>query len=212
MSDLTAFSLFSGAGGLDIGVENAGFDVIFAVENEVRAVETLNLNRARYFPKIATVEPLDITTLEPRRVMRRIGLRKGELDLLVGGPPCVAFSKSGFHLDYKREGRDPKALLLTDYFRFLDVLRPRAFIMENVFGLAYKNQSAKFFDALQRNIIALGYSFTYGILNAADYGIPQNRQRLFMIGRRDRVALNLPVPSHWGERTSAANHRGTIYR
>jgi DNA (cytosine-5)-methyltransferase 1 len=199
MSDLTAFSLFTGAGGLDIGVENAGFKVIFAIENDVRAVETLNLNRPRYFHALAPTEPLDITSIEPRKLLRKVGLRKGELDLLVGGPPCVAFSKSGFHLDYKREGRDERASLLTDYFRFLDGLRPRAFIMENVFGLAYKNQSAKFFDELRRQIASLGYSFTYSILNAADYGVPQNRQRLFLVGRRDGISLELPIATHWGE-------------
>lgn len=199
MSGLTALSLFAGAGGLDIGVEGAGFDVLFAVEYDERAVETLNLNRERYFTKLAPVEPLDITKLQPQDVMRQLGLKQGELDLLVGGPPCVAFSKSGFHLDYKREGRDPKASLLTDYFRFLDALRPRAFLMENVFGLAYKNQSAQFFDELKRNISALGYSLSYEILNAADYGVPQNRQRLFLVGRRDNVAVDLPLPTHWGE-------------
>jgi DNA (cytosine-5)-methyltransferase 1 len=71
--------------------------------------------------------------------------------------------------------------------------------MENVFGLAYKNQSALFFETLQRNIVALGYSLTYGILNAADFGVPQNRQRLFIIGRRDGAMLELPQPTHWGE-------------
>lgn len=196
---LTAFSLFTGAGGLDIGVEQAGFDVVFAVEHDARAVETLNLNRTRYFRKAPAFEPLDITALKPRSVMKRIGVRRGEIDLLVGGPPCVAFSKSGFHLDYKREGRDPKASLLTDYFRFLDALRPRAFLMENVFGLAYKNQSSQFFGDLQKNIASLGYSLSYEILNAADYGVPQNRQRLFLVGRRDGTHVDLPLPTHWGD-------------
>src|SRR5262249_18471471 len=100
--------------------------------------------------------------------------------------------------DYKREGRDPKAGFLGDYLRFLMALQPKAFLMENVFGLAYKNQSAPFFRALWETIRAAGYRVSYGVLNAADYGVPQNRQRLFVIGARERL-LALPGPTHWGE-------------
>jgi DNA (cytosine-5)-methyltransferase 1 len=193
---LRAVSLFAGAGGLDLGVEAAGYSVVSAVENDPVAVETLNRNRARWFPALAEVRPLDITQLEPRTIVDEMG--PGEIDLLVGGPPCVAFSKSGFHLDYKREGRDPKANLLTDYFRFLAELKPKAFLMENVFGLAYRNQSAPFFDQLRTGIEGLGYSVTYQVLNAADYGVSQNRQRLFVIGSRDGRQLAHPLPTHWG--------------
>jgi DNA (cytosine-5)-methyltransferase 1 len=196
---LTAFSLFAGAGGLDLGVEQAGYKVIYAVENDAQAVETLNQNRKRFFVDLPEIEPLDITLTDPKAVMREIGLKKGEVDLLVGGPPCVAFSKSGFHLEYKREGRDPKASLLEDYLRYLDALRPAAFLMENVFGLAYKNQSAAFFHRLRDGILKLGYSLSYETLNAADYGVPQNRQRLFLIGARDGRLLVHPPATHWGE-------------
>ena len=111
----------------------------------------------------------------------------------------MSLSKSGFHLDYKREGRDPKANLLTDYFRFLEAMKPKAFLMENVFGLAYRNQSAPFFNLLRSGIEGLGYSLTYQVLNAADYGVPQNRQRLFLIGARDGRELAHPIATHWGE-------------
>jgi DNA (cytosine-5)-methyltransferase 1 len=196
---LIACSLFAGAGGLDIGVESAGYRVVYAVENDPYAVQTLNRNRAAFFPKLPEVRPLDITALDPQRAIKEIGLGKGEVDLLVGGPPCVAFSKSGFHLEYKREGRDPRANLLNDYLRFLDTLKPAAFLMENVFGLAYRNQSAPVFERFVAGIRRLGYSVTYEVLNAADYGIPQNRQRLFIIGARDMRDLQMPRPTHWGE-------------
>jgi DNA (cytosine-5)-methyltransferase 1 len=196
---LRAFSLFTGAGGLDLGVEGAGYSVISAIENDPTAVHTLNLNRERFFPALPEVEPMDITQLDPQAVMRDLGIGPGEVDLLVGGPPCVAFSKSGFHLDYKREGRDPRAGLLGDYLRFLEAIRPEAYLLENVFGLAYRNQSAPFFDALIEGIRSLGYSVTYEVLNAADYGVPQNRQRLFVIGRRGGCPFSLPAPTHWGE-------------
>ena len=196
---LRAVSLFSGAGGLDLGVERAGYAVVFAVENDPMAVATLNRNRAQYFPALGEVAALDITTLDPLRVMSEIGVEPGEIDLLIGGPPCVAFSKSGFHLEYKREGKDPKASLLDDHLRFLEALRPKAYLMENVFGLAYRNQSAPFFKRLCDGIKAAGYSLRYRVLNAADYGVPQNRQRLFIIGSSDGRELEHPAATHWGQ-------------
>jgi DNA (cytosine-5)-methyltransferase 1 len=192
-------SLFSGAGGLDLGVEKAGYSIIHAIEHDPVAVETLNANRKRHFPGLPEVKAEDITRRDATDVMRETGVRKEEIDLLVGGPPCVAFSKSGFHLEYKRQGRDPRASLLDDYLRFLDALRPSAYILENVYGLAYRNQSAPFYARLREGIEGLGYSFCPAILNAADYGIPQNRQRLFVIGSRDGRQLEFPSPTHWGE-------------
>ena len=199
MSGPKAVSLFSGAGGLDLGVERAGYSVVFAVEHDPVAVATLNRNRARYFPDLSEVRPLDITTTDPADVMTEVGIEKGEIALLVGGPPCVAFSKSGFHLEYKRLGRDPRASLLDDYLKYLDALRPSAYILENVFGLAYRNQSAPFYERLRSGIESIGYSFCPAVHNAADFGVPQNRQRLFVVGSRDGRALDHPEATHWGE-------------
>lgn len=196
---LTAFSLFAGAGGLDVGVEQAGYRVLYAIEKDPVAVGTLNLNKARFFRDLPETQPLDITSVDARKLMKEIGLVRGDVDLLVGGPPCVAFSKSGFHLEYKRAGRDPRANLLDDYLRFLEALRPTAFLMENVFGLAYKNQSAAFFNRLGAGIRRLGYSLSHAVLNAADFGVPQNRQRLFVVGARDGRLLGIPKATHWGE-------------
>jgi DNA (cytosine-5)-methyltransferase 1 len=199
VTERKAVALFAGAGGLDLGAEQAGYSVVFAVEKEPVAVATLNRNRECFFPRLPEVRPLDITKLDPHEVMREIRVEPGEIDLLVGGPPCVTFSKSGFHLEYKRAGLDPRASLLDDYVRFLVALRPKAFLMENVFGLAYRNQSRPFFDRLRAGIQEAGYSLSYGILNAADYGVPQNRQRLLVIGAREGRELELPPPTHWGE-------------
>lgn len=195
----TAVSLFSGAGGLDLGVEAAGYQVVAAVENDPVAVATLNANRAQYFPSLPTVAPRDITLLEPLEVMRELGLSPGELDLLVGGPPCVAFSKSGFHLAYKREGRDTRASLLDHYLRFLAAMKPRAFLLENVYGLAYLNQAGRWLDHLTLVARELGYVLTSGVLNAADYGVPQNRQRLVLVGTRGGPPAALPKLTHWGQ-------------
>lgn len=194
-----AFSLFTGAGGFDLGVGQAGFSTVYAVEYDGTAVATLNRNRERFFPELPETRPIDITQVNPFDLMDEARVEPEQVDLLFGGPPCVAFSKSGFHLEYKREGRDPKANLLTDYLRFLDAIRPATFMLENVFGLAYRNKNASFFEALLTGIRGLGYSVTYGVLNAADHGVPQNRQRLFVIGARDGQELQLPAPTHWGQ-------------
>src|SRR5579859_2956248 len=85
-----AVSLFSGAGGLDLGIERAGYSVVFGVENDQTAVATLNRNRATWYPRLGEVAPLDITTLDPEDVLALLDVRPGEIDLLVGGPPCVA--------------------------------------------------------------------------------------------------------------------------
>lgn len=195
---MRAISLFSGAGGMDLGIEAAGFNVVFSVEIDPLAVATLNTNRSRYFPNLPSLIPLDITQLEPSDVLRAVDTGPEEIDLLVGGPPCVAFSKSGFHLEYKRQGHDPRAGLLEHYVRFIEGIRPRAFIAENVFGLAYQNQSAVPFARFLSRLTGLGYCVSHAVLNAADFGVPQNRQRLFIIGARDGQQLSFPVPSHWG--------------
>lgn len=170
-----------------------------AVEHAPTAVQSLNRNRGAFFPGLPEVVPQDITRLDPGALLAQVGKLPGEIDLLVGGPPCVAFSKSGFHLEYKRAGRDPHADLLEDYVRLLIGLKPAAFMMENVPGLAFRNHSAPFFDRLRAAIQGAGYSLTYGVLNAADYGVPQNRERLILIGARDGRTLTLPPPTHWGE-------------
>src|SRR5262249_24786125 len=163
----------TGAGGLDLGVEAAGYSVVRAVELDPTSVATLNRNRERYFATLGQVGPTDVTRVDPADLLSAIEAEPGDIGLLVGGPPCVAFSKSGFHLEYKREGKDPKAGLLADYLRFLRIVRPRAFLLENVYGLAYRNQSAPFFAALRSGMREAGYSVTYDVLNAADYGVPQ---------------------------------------
>lgn len=199
MDALSAADLFAGAGGLALGVERAGYRTRLVVEHDPTAVDTLNRNRGKYFQSLDIVSPRDITASEPEEILRRSGIRRGDLGLLVGGPPCVAFSKSGFHLEYKRRGDDPNAKLLDQYLRYLDAARPHTYLMENVQGLSYRNQSAPFFDALVSGIRALGYSVQHQVLNAADYGVPQNRQRLFVIGARDGTPLRFPSPTHWGD-------------
>jgi DNA (cytosine-5)-methyltransferase 1 len=193
-----AISLFSGAGGLDLGVEAAGYRVTAAVEHDTDAVLTMEKN----FHHLASpVIRRDILQVPTREILERAGLKAGQCpDLLVGGPPCTPFSKSGFWLEWKRAGLDPSASLLQAYTRVLAEAKPRAFILENVYALTYKNKASQpAYDRLLREIYEAGYHFDAKVLNAADYGVPQVRPRLFIVGSRKRSPLpELPEPTHTG--------------
>ncbi|MEX2032715.1 MAG: DNA cytosine methyltransferase [Dehalococcoidia bacterium] len=192
MSDLPAISLFSGPGGLDLGIERAGYSVRASVEYDQDAAET----HRRNFPQSAVLDA-DICSLTTKRILAAAGLRKGEAELLVGGPPCTPFSKSGNWLEYKRKGKDPEASLLDEYVRVLAEARPRAFILENVYGLAYRNHNAAWFNRLLATCEEHRYKVKSKVLLAADYGVPQRRQRVFVIGSRDRKP-EFPPPTHSG--------------
>lgn len=200
MSDLPAISLFSGAGGLDLGVERAGYRIAAAVEYERDACATLRAN----FADTAVLEG-DIRTFSTRRILKAAGLKRGEAALLVGGPPCTPFSKSGNWLEYKRTGNDPEANLLDHYLRVLDEARPRAFLLENVFGLAYRNHNAPWFEKLLVTCRNLGYHVDENVVLAADYGVPQRRQRLFVTGSLAELPP-LPAPTHSGPHETRRNY------
>lgn len=194
-----AISLFSGAGGLDLGVEAAGFRVVAAVEHDQNAADTMEKNFEGLEAPVIRDDILAVTTTQ---ILRAAGLRgSAQPDLLVGGPPCTPFSKSGFWLDWKRAGLDPAASLLQAYTRVLREARPRAFILENVYALTYKNnQSGPAFKRLLREIDEAGYDFRYEVLNAANYGVPQLRPRLFIVGaHKGSTVPDLPIPTHWGQ-------------
>ncbi len=176
-----AISLFSGAGGLDLGVEMAGYQVRAAVERHRDAGLTMEKN----FPGLASpVIRADILDVPTRDLMRAAGLRgRSRPALLVGGPPCTPFSKSGFWLEWKRAGLDPDASLLQAYTRVLRESRPRKFILENVYALTYNNKASRSaYERLLQEIDDAGYDYRAKVLNAADYGVPQARPRLFVIG------------------------------
>jgi DNA (cytosine-5)-methyltransferase 1 len=193
-----AISLFSGAGGLDLGVEQAGYTVRAAVERYADATLTMEKN----FPDLASpVIKADILDVSTRDLLRAAGLKgRARPDLLVGGPPCTPFSKSGFWLEWKRAGLDPDASLLQAYTRVLREAQPRKFILENVYALTYKNTASRgAYERLLREIDEAGYDYRARVLNAADFGVPQSRPRLFVIGVRKGERLpDHPDPTHGG--------------
>ena len=193
-----AISLFSGAGGLDLGAERAGYEVRAAVEWDRDAAATMEKNFSHL---VSPVIQNDIMTTPTQAIVRAAGLRKGQRpELLIGGPPCTPFSKSGFWLEWKREGLDPGASLLQAYTRVLAEARPRRFLLENVYALTYSNKASKpAFDRMMQEIAAAGYHCHASVLNAADHGVPQARPRLFIIGvPKDEPLPRLPEPTHGG--------------
>jgi DNA (cytosine-5)-methyltransferase 1 len=121
--------------------------------------------------------------------------------MVIGGPPCTPFSKSGFWLEEKRTSADPNASLLDEYVRVVREARPEAFVLENVQGLTYRTHSAQF-SRLLAGLRGLGYNPQWKVLLAADYGVPQLRRRVFVVGRRDGKQFVFPQSTHsgWSER------------
>lgn len=194
MTDLPVISLFSGAGGLDLGVEDAGGDIRVAVEPDPDCLETL-LSNARFFPSSVLVSS-PVERLSAAAILETAGLLKGEAALLIGGPPCQPFSKSGYWLGDDRLGSsDPRASLLDEFRRVLGGTRPEGFILENVASLthpAHRDTLDGFVAAARR----MGYGVTTRLLNAVEFGAPQTRTRLFILGLRD-AEPPFPAPTNW---------------
>lgn len=193
---LKAISLFSGIGGLDFGFEEAGFETRVAVENDHHACTTIRLNRSWQ-----VIED-DINLVSSKDILERGGLRVGEADVLIGGPPCQPFSKSGYWAkgDALRL-EDPRADTLTGYLRVLRDTQPRAFLLENVYGLAYagKDEGLRYIlDGITQINRETGTNYTvnWQMVNTASYGVPQARERVFMIGARDGRHFQFPEPTH----------------
>jgi DNA (cytosine-5)-methyltransferase 1 len=192
MSNPSVLSLYTGAGGLDYGLEAAGFDVAVAIDIDHDSCETVRRNRSW---RVIEASVQDVST---DRLLAEAGLRPGEVDLLIGGPPCQPFSKSGYwaHGDTRRL-RDPRADTLTAYLRVLEEALPRAFLLENVDGLAYagKREGLDSFLAIVEEInrkTGTRYRPAWKVLNAASFGVPQVRRRLFVVASRDGQDFTFP--------------------
>lgn len=188
---LTAIDLFCGAGGMSQGLEAAGFDVLWGIDNEEKTQPTFEANHD------CEMTVGDIREAEPPN----LGLDIGELDLVAGGPPCPTFSLVGRSKINSLEGRnnrdDERHLLYEEFLRFVDHYQPKAFLMENVEGmLSAENEDGKQVVELikeqmrgEREVadldLDLDYQVRVQLLDAADYGVPQHRKRLFFIGNRN---------------------------
>ncbi|WP_082611282.1 DNA cytosine methyltransferase [Lysobacter sp. Root916] len=187
----TCISLFSGCGGMDLGVESAGFRVAVATDADAACAQTYQTN----FPGVPFVLGRigEVTTAE---LLKAAGLRANQVDLLVGGPPCPAFSKSRFYrTDKPRALEDPVAAeTVGGYLRVLKEVRPKAFLLENVKGLAY-GIHRQALDHILTTAEELGYDVSWQVVNAADFGVPQIRERCLVMGSR-RGEIEMPQPTH----------------
>lgn len=180
-------SLFSGAGGFDLGFEQAGFDVRVMVENEETACDTLRLNMEAFNEHTEpTIIQKDIQEVGTSEILEAADVGVGGITVVFGGPPCQGFSVAG-----NRDPDDERNALYLEMVRIVHQAKPVFFVMENVPGLATMEEG----DVIQRVCDEFrqgGYNVTWDILNAANYGVPQRRRRTFIFGRRVDVMTQPP--------------------
>lgn len=194
---LKVISLFTGVGGLDHGFEAAGFRTAAAVEMDGECCAFLRRNRPLW-----PLFEADIHDVPSGDILRAAGLELREADVLIGGPPCQPFSKSGWWSSGEslRLG-DPRASTLGAYMRVLRETLPRTFLLENVEGLGFRGKDEGLrlilneLDAINRET-GTRYKASIRVLNAADFGVPQLRRRLFVVGDREGKTFEFPAPTH----------------
>ena len=200
-------SLFTGAGGLDIGVGAAGGEVRVCVEPDRDCNLTLALNGPRYFPQ-ARLIPDRIENVSTSALLEAARIRRGQRFAVVGGPPCQPFSKSSYWLKDRRKGlRDGRAALLCEFARVVCESRATAFLFENVASLLHPRHREAF-DRLMSQFAEAGYSCTHEIVNAAEYGVPQKRRRVIVLGLRGGIPPTFPLKTHWSGGSVMARQGG----
>jgi DNA (cytosine-5)-methyltransferase 1 len=181
---LTAIDLFSGCGGMSLGLKQAGFNVVAAVELDELAAETYRRNH-----KNVMLVQRDVRRVSPLILRRDLGLKRGQLDLLAGCPPCQGFSS----MTTKNGGKkvtDPRNDLVFEMIRFAKEFEPRAVMLENVPALRADQRFASFLRRLRKQ----GYKVSYEVLDASKYGVPQRRKRLVLLASK-RKAPEFARPS-----------------
>lgn len=184
---IRTLSLFSGAGGLDIGFSDVGFDIVDSVEIERKFCDTLELNtgEGRRFNN-SKVNCIDIREFS--------GKDLGKIDFIIGGPPCQTFSAAGRRANGVLGTTDARGVLFKEYVRLLEELSPKGFLFENVYGIIGAQGGEAWKEILQA-FSNVGYKLFYRIVDAADYGVPQHRERLIIVGLKDGN-FKFPRPTH----------------
>lgn len=183
---LTVIDLFAGAGGLSEGFRMEGFHILVANDFDKDAANTYKMNH----PEVIFLDG-PIQDLKNEHFLEAASLTKGELDVLIGGPPCQAFSvynhQRGFH--------DERSGLFREYIRIVEALEPKVIVMENVTGMASLEKGRAVIE-IQESLINLGYTVENNILRSEDYGVPQERRRMIFIGVKDGLKLEWPEPTY----------------
>ena len=182
---LSAIDLFSGAGGFSLGAINSGLTVLAAIELDENAAITYRNNIVGKYSAITKLYSKDILQIDPTAFREELNLATGELDVLVGGPPCQGFST---HRINGKGVDDPRNMLLLRYFDFVKELEPKIFLVENVPGLLWKRHET-YLTQFNELAVAHGYQMFAPVkLNAKNYGVPQNRERVFILGVRKGIS------------------------
>ena len=196
-------SLFSGAGGLDAGLEASGWTGLYASDIDDSAVATLTANQGKAlsgrFLADAMIEHADVRELTGESILTAIGAKKGEIPLLVGGPPCQSWSSAGHQAGFD----DPRGRLFSDFVRLAGELGVRWLMFENVRGLltarGRDGRSGSALEQIRVELLQAGFQTAVSLVNAADYGVAQRRVRLIVFGYRDAFPLQFPLPTHGKE-------------
>ena len=184
---MKTLSLYSGAGGIDLGFKKNKFQTLLAIENWDIACETLKANKTA--TKIICDDIKNVNFKELKKQYK--------FDFIVGGPPCPPFSKSRFYLKNKKRGmEDEDTHTLINYFLAIKTFKPKAFFFENVHGFVFKPHKAAM-EYFEKESKKLGYNITHKVINCADYGVPQIRQRFICVGfRKEFGNFIFPNPTH----------------
>ena len=177
----TVIDLFAGVGGLSLGFENLGFDVILANEYDESIAAAYQANHRNTKMIVG-----DITTLNLEEIF---GPYQGEVTAVIGGPPCQGFSQKG----QRKTIHDERNFLFKYYVKVVDLVKPAYFVMENVPNLLTA-ENGYFKKEIEELFNSMGYYLNSGVLNASDYGVPQNRRRAVIIGKLNSPAPKLPIP------------------
>jgi DNA (cytosine-5)-methyltransferase 1 len=172
-------SLFSGGGGLDLGFITEGFKIVWAIDSNINAVNTYKANIGDHII-CEDINKIDLNILP-------------KADIVIGGPPCQSFSLAG-----KRQSDDARGQLVWRYIDILKKVKPKVFLFENVIGLcsAKTSNGEKILDLLKVTMQHIGYKIAYQVINAADYGIPQQRKRIIIVGMKNKKKFIFPEPTH----------------
>ena len=172
---LNIIDLFCGAGGMSLGFEKEGFSSILAIDKWDDAITTYNYNRNNKCGTTADIH--DFTNEELEKINSN-----NKVVGIIGGPPCQGFSLVG-----TRMGNDPRNSLYIEFVRFVNVIKPAFFVLENVPGLL-SMEKGKYKEDIIKRFGEIGYNVNYKILRASDYGVPQSRQRVFFVGlNKDKI-------------------------
>lgn len=201
------FDLFAGAGGFSLAALSVGIDIVCAIENQKNAAATYAANLRRLDGSPVRLLERDILSIDPAALLKDCGMARGRCDIILGGPPCQGFST---HRLNGSGVQDPRNALLGRYFDFVEALRPRIFLVENVPGLLWERHR-EYLEGFVAKADACQYELTGPIvLNARDYGVPQNRRRVFILGvdRRRPLSVEWPPKSTHCSPTVPESERG----